>query len=1350
MKMLRNLSLRNKLIIITLVPLGVLFYYLGNGILNDIADRDRIQRIHDWILETEAVSSVIHNLQSERGYSASYLTSNGDQDRDEMLVQREQTDKAILALKQLKYKTKKDTGQDREFLDHLPLLRSKVSGFGENTDSLYREYTVIIEALNSEVRKISQLVEDPEIKDMLNAHRFLLHGKEHFSQIRSRVKQIILFGVPENGVSSGFLSLKGRYEMSMENLWKTIPAPLLPELENIYSDPETIRLMKIVDSIYRSPAASNELVDEKRWMFMSGSYMNALKALEAVSIAFILDATTTRLSEVTISFYTNIAIALTVIVLIAILLFLTIRNIVSSIAEIRNAADRITKGEVDIVLTNDARDEIGNLAASFNEMINTTKQYASAAEIIGKGDYNAVVQVRGDTDVLGISLNSMKNNLHRLSMENEKRTWLLSGTSELNDRIRGEKGVNELAREIISHLTTYLDAQIGAIYIAEDGQLNLVGSYAFQQRKGNVNTVKVGEGLVGQSALEKNPIIYEDIPDNYVRISSGIGNSIPKNILVYPFLYEEKVKGVIEIGSSAKLTEIHMQFLDLVAENIGIAINSAQSRTQLQELLEETQQQAEELEAQQEELRQTNEELEEKTEMLEKSEAELKAQQEELQQTNEELEEKAGLLEEQKEKLEVSKIELETKARQLEITGKYKSEFLANMSHELRTPLNSILILAQLMAENKNKVLGKKEVDYAKNIHNSGSDLLNLINEILDLSKVEAGKIELDIIEVKMEDVLQSMRSTFQELAKSKSIDFKMNLAPAVSKEAFYSDKQRLEQVLRNLLSNAFKFTNEQGKITLNVDLASPDKTMKDSRLQNQEKVLSMKVSDTGIGISDSQQKIVFEAFQQADGSTKRKYGGTGLGLSISRELAAALGGEIHLESREGVGSTFTLYLPLEFDPANITSLEKTVKIIDKQSSHRVSRKFHFPEVEGENVNDDRYGITENDKVVLVMEDDEQFAQVILEFIRDRGYKGIIAGQGNVGLSLARYYRPDAIMLDMKMPVMDGIEVLKQLKNDPGLRHVPVQIISGFDHRKESLELGAFGFLKKPISKEEMQQSFDRIEEFVRKKLKKLLIVEDDKAQNTAIRELIGNGDVKSYSAYTGGEALKMMLKETFDCIIIDLGLPDMSGFDLLQKIKSEEKLKNTPVVVYTGKDLNREETRELNRLANTVVLKTAESPERLLDETILFLHRVESMLPEEKQEIIRKLHKTDEVLKDKKVLVVDDDIRNIYSLTNALEEEGVRCVIAENGKACLEMLKEQPDIDIVLMDVMMPEMDGYEATQEIRKIKRFARLPVIALTAKAMKGDREKCLDAGMSDYVAKPVNVDQLLSLMRVWLYQ
>ncbi len=938
--------------------------------------------------------------------------------------------------------------------------------------------------------------------------------------------------------------------------------------------------------------------------------------------------------------------------------------------------------------------------------------------------------------------------LKRAQAETAEKNWMLTANAQLNDRIRGEMSAEALSQAAIEHLCEYFESQAGAIYITGNGRLQLTGTYALPP--GTPAILQPGEGLAGQAAAQKKPLLFTNIPPGYMKITSATGQTQPVNILCYPLLAGEELRGVVELASLKPFSDRDQELINTLSMVLAIAITAAQSRTRTQELLNESQQLTEELEAQQEELKQFNEELQEKTGLLEKSEGELKAQQEELQQINEELEEKANMLEEQRNQLENARIELETKAKELELTSKYKTEFLANMSHELRTPLNSILILSKILSENKEHRLNEKEVEFARNIHNSGNDQLKLINEILDLSKVEAGKMELEISEISLNEIESGNHSTFDELAKSKFIEFSIERDKSID-DHIVTDKQRLQQILRNLLSNAFKFTSRGGKVSLSIQKAPNNLRFRNPALGIHSTVLAFSVKDTGIGIPADKLEMVFEAFQQADGSTKRKFGGTGLGLSISRELAHALGGELIVTSEEGIGSKFTLFIPQKFSESfKVTGgriFEKKETPQEKPTEEKTVTIF--PKKDGE-VNDDRQTVSEKDKVVLIMEDDPSFASLLTDFVRERNYKAIVAAQGNTGLSYARYYKPDAILLDMKLPVMDGSEVLKYLKNDPALRHIPVQIISGYDLKKESLELGAFDFLQKPVDPDKLMNAFDRIEDFTNRKMKKLLVVEDNEQQNTAIRELIGNGDVKSYPAFSGQQAVDMLNSDHYDCIIVDLGLPDMSGFDLLEKIKDTETLKRIPIIVYTGKDLSREENMQLMKYANTVVLKTANSHERLLDETMLFLHRVESRLPKEKQTIIRKLHRTDEVLVGKKILVVDDDIRNIYSLTNVLEEEGMTCVVADNGKRAVEELREHPDVDLVLMDIMMPEMDGFEATRAIRNIQEFEKLPIIALTAKAIKGDREKCLDAGMSDYISKPVNIDQLLSLMRVWLYK
>ena len=913
--------------------------------------------------------------------------------------------------------------------------------------------------------------------------------------------------------------------------------------------------------------------------------------------------------------------------------------------------------------------------------------------------------------------------LKKAETETANKNWLLAGNTELNDQIQGEKEVKELGQEIINQLTIYIKAQIGAVYLVENGLLNLVGSYAFHDKKDNEDTIKFGQGLVGQAALEKKPIIIKDVPDDYIKINSSLGNSSPKNIIVFPFQYSGKVKGVIEIGSINEFSGLDIQLLELVAENIGIAFNSSQSRTKLKELLEETQRQSEELQTQQEEMKQMNEELEEQAQNL-------KQQQEELQMTNEELEEQTQSLEFKNKEVEAAKFDIEQKTKQLETSSKYKSEFLANMSHELRTPLNSLLILSKDLAENKKKNLNDDQVESAEIIYKSGSDLLVLINEVLDLSKIEAGKMDVTIERVSLKNFTDDLLRDFKHSAEKKGLKLSCELDNQLP-ESIKTDSQRLNQILKNLLSNAIKFT-EKGSISINVKRYT-------------ESTLMISIADTGIGIPEDKQLSIFEAFQQADGGTSRKYGGTGLGLSISRELAKLLGAEIKVSSKLNEGSVFSLIIPLEIthehEPMRTSVLREP--ILHRGRSENDTQYLNYPSIP-----DDRNSITKDDKILLIIEDDLNFATILLKQAKQKGFKCLSAATGEDGLALAAKYKPQAIILDIDLPGINGHKVLAALKANPLIRHIPVHILSVNERSLDAIKEGAIEYLMKPVDKKAMEEVFNRIENFVSRKVKNLMIIEDDANSRKAMRKLIGNGDVKCFEAGTGKDALELYQKTTIDCIVLDIGLPDMSGFDLIYKLDNLSDRAIPPIIIYTGKELTKEENNELQKYAESIIIKGVKSEERLLDETALFLHRTISNLPESKQAIINNLYDKEAVFQAKKILLADDDMRNVFALSKILKERGMEIIKAENGKDALKMLDMYPDIDLVLMDIMMPEMDGYEAMKQIRAKHQFKKLPIIALTAKAMKDDKQKCIDAGANDYITKPVDVERLLSLMRVWL--
>ncbi|HEY4219159.1 MAG TPA: HAMP domain-containing protein [Gemmatimonadaceae bacterium] len=1062
------------------------------------------------------------------------------------------------------------------------------------------------------------------------------------------------------------------------------------------------------------------------------------------------------------------------------------------------------------------------LTDSVNAMANSltaqVRNIADVATSVTKGDLTRQISVeaQGELDELKANINQMIGNLRETTERNQEQDWLKTNLAKFSRMMQGQKDLESVSRLIMSELTPLVSAHHGAFFMVDNeaggAMLKLIASYAYRQRKHVANRFAIGEGLVGQAALEKQPILLQNVPDDYIQITSGLGEAPPRNIIVLPILFEGEVKAVIELASFLPFSQIHQMFLDQLTESIGVVLNMIQANMRTEELLEQSQKltqelqsQSKELQQQQDELKRSNTELEAQARTLRQSEELLKEQQEELQQVNEELEEKASLLAEQNAKVEQknrevesARVALEEKAEQLSLSSKYKSEFLANMSHELRTPLNSLLILSKLLTENKDKNLSGKQVEFAQTIHSSGTDLLNLINDILDLSKVEAGKMEVNAGDLSMNEVKDFVERTFRPVADQKKISFTVNIGQDTP-SAIYTDGQRLQQVLKNLLSNAFKFTSEGG-VTLTINRADTTRRFASRSLDRIEGgVIAFEVRDTGIGIPKDKQQLIFEAFQQADGTTSRKFGGTGLGLSISREIARLLGGEIRVESEPGKGSTFTLFVPAKLiepeEPRSGTEQSSrrpsgrsgapapstpraAVRIPQSNASNASNADYGESHEEGDaggdhdesnvatmdrqstsfddlprptDFEDDRDDIEPGDRVVLVVENESSFAKILLDMAHEKGFKGIAALDGDAGLQLAHAFQPDAITLDIDMPGIDGFAVLDRLKHHPDTRHIPVHIITGVRERQHGLQAGAIAYLEKPVSKEALEDSFNKISQFIDQQVKRLLVVEDDDAQRQSMVELIAHEDVEITDVASAEDALEKLKTMHFDCMVLDLGLKGgTDGFELLETVKADPTMQELPIIIYTGKDLSQAEETRLRKFAETIIVKDVKSPERLLDETALFLHRVEARLPEQKRRMLERLHNTDAVFSGKHVLIVDDDVRNIFSLTSVLEEHGMNVSFAENGKDAISKLESTAGIDLVLMDVMMPEMDGYETTRAIRNRPQFKTLPIIALTAKAMKGDREKCIEAGASDYITKPVDTEQLLSLMRVWLYR
>jgi HAMP domain-containing protein/CheY-like chemotaxis protein/signal transduction histidine kinase len=971
------------------------------------------------------------------------------------------------------------------------------------------------------------------------------------------------------------------------------------------------------------------------------------------------------------------------------------------------------------------KDLTGNVNLLAANLTSQVRAIAEVATAVTKGDLTRSIQVdaRGEVAELKDNINTMIGNLRLTTDVNTEQDWLKTNLARFTNMLQGQRDLTTVGRMLLTELSPLVNAHMGVIYQVESEaspRLCLLASDAGDGILPHRQLVQFGEGLVGQCAMDKRQRLVSDIPADTVPVSSALLRAIPRNIVVLPVLFENQVKAVIELASVSSFTTSQMTFLEQLTDSIGIVLNSIEATMQTEGLLKQSQQLARELQIQQKELQQTNEQLEQKAQQLAERNVEVERKNQEIEQARRALEEKAT---------------------ELSLTSKYKSEFLANMSHELRTPLNSILILGQQLTENPDGNLSLKQVEFARTIHGAGTDLLNLISDILDLSKIESGTVTVDAEEILTANLLETVGRPFRHEADNRQLWFNVEIDPNLAR-SIVTDSKRLQQVLKNLLSNAFKFTAEGG-VRLRVSAAIGGWSADHPLLNAAPAVIAFEVSDTGIGIPLEKQKLIFEAFQQADAGTSRKYGGTGLGLAISRELANLLGGEIHLRSAPGKGSSFALYLPLKYSGPTVTSPASSAQQYNPAPALQATSVI-------EQLPDDRLTIEAGDTILLIVEDDPHYARVLVDLARDKGFKVLVAARGAEALELAKQYQPAAVSLDVFLPDMLGWTVLSQLKHNPLTRHIPVQVVTLDEDRQHALARGAFSFVNKPTTTEGVGAALAQIKEYAKPRRKRLLIVEDDPAEQLGIRELLAHDDIEIIVTDTGAGALSTLRDVACDCMVLDLRLPDMSGFDVLDHIRKDETLSRIPVVVFTGRELSAEEDAELHTMARSIVVKGVESPERLLDETALFLHRVITELPAEKQRMLEKLNSSDEDLVGKTALLVDDDARNIFALSSVLERRGMKVLTATTGSEAVALVESNPKIAIVLMDIMMPQMDGYQTIGVIRQNALFGRLPIIALTAKAMKGDREKCLEAGASDYLAKPVNTEQLLLAIRMWLHR
>ncbi|WP_316770308.1 response regulator [Pedobacter frigiditerrae] len=1172
---------------------------------------------------------------------------------------------------------------------------------------------------------ISSLASYVSIKNLIKNAELV----SHTNGVLNNVNQIISFLKDAETGQRGYLLTGNKvflepYNGAKEKIISTFDNVKSATLDNPYQQKKIGELKKIIDNRFevidetiifkqnKGTVSEASLLAGKVYMDEARSIINDMQQEENRLLA-IRNADLTKLSN-----YTPLLIVLAAILSLLITIFFY-RKVASDF-------------DVRVKL----QQELEVLNRETEKRINVIQ---GIARQISSGDYK--VRLDDDTkDGLGSlsgSLNAMAESLQYSFGLLEDKEWLQSGIAKLNDQMVGEKDLKTLANDMLTEIVAHTKSHVAALYILDDDKnLYLTGSYAL-----NSDIVKdkiaSGQGLIGQCLQSQKLILLKDIPAGEITISYATGQTQPKNVIAFPLHRDGFVIGVIELASLNEYTPRKLDFLNSISGNIGIAIHVAQNRKRLQDFLEETQAQAEELQAQHSELEGLNSELEAQSQKIQASEEELRVQQEELLQSNQELEERTGLLEEKNQLIQERNLEIQQKAEQLEQSTKYKSEFLANMSHELRTPLNSILLLSKLMADNED--LEQEYTEYAAVIQSSGQGLLSLIDEILDLSKIEAGKMSLEVADVAIEEVVTDMQSLFNPIAKDKKLDLEVFVNSDVPK-LMNTDKMRLEQILKNLLSNAFKFT-AQGKVllSLNTDLHY--------------KTLIFKVKDTGIGIAKDKQNVIFEAFQQADGSTRRRFGGTGLGLSISRELAKLLGGEIQLVSEENVGSEFTLTLPTNFSD-NEAFLEEQASNKEEEIKNQIDfvteqiERYTVDHIPGD-IEDDRNDINPNDKVILIIEDDTMFAKTLLGFTRKRNYKGIVAVRGDVGIEMANQYNPLAILLDIQLPIKDGWQVMEELKSNPKTRPIPVHIMSSLSVKRESLLKGAVDFIDKPVALDHMKQIFEKLEDALSRHPKKVLIVEENQQHAKALSYFLSSSNIQTLVVENVSQSIEALKKKEVECVILDMGIPDKNAYETLETIKKSDGLENLPIIIFTGKSISKGEETRIKQYADSIVVKTAHSYQRILDEAGLFLHLVEEKDKQTKPLLRNNLGGLNEVLKDKVVLIADDDVRNIFSLTKALEQHQMKILPAVDGKEALKVLEENPKVDVVLMDMMMPELDGYQTTTLIREMPAYKHLPILAVTAKAMMGDREKCISAGASDYISKPVDIDQLVSLLRVWLY-
>ncbi len=1340
--MLRKVPFNIKLMLAGLVPLAFLVYF-GIQILNERNQRiATVTNLAKGITHSNEVMLLAEKLHFERRMSTIYLL--GKTKHADVITARAATDRQMETLQSF---LDTNWGNYRRYalLDKLVDHRKEVDEGQVSFAEVLNFYTAVLSRVFSveqvSVRGIPYL---KNVQNQLESQQVFFQYLNYFGLVRS---QLLAVALTRDTSSKVYNEIYYNYRVLDSYLkeFQVKGEPLALERFEKLTSGATGKMVEKVLSNYFKKKTLPAGFDSDYWWVSSSTMVDDMRKMQLESIKKTQRDVETILEDETNELNRLVFLLIAIMLLVVLIVFFNIKSITDMLNELRVAAERISLGESNVKLGYYPHDAFGSLASSVKILDQNSSAIASAANNIGAGNFDVVITPRSKNDLLGNAILRMRDDLEKFSTEQHEKLWVQSGIAEIGENLRGEKMPDQLAKDTLTSLVSYTGAQIGLFYLANhEHQLRLIATQAILSEQVNIQAMQFGESLVGQVAVEKKPLYLREPHPDVPRVTSGVMDHAAPYVAILPLVFNDEVEGVIEIASLNAFTAGTTAFLREASSAIAVAVRTSKNRLRLQELLEETQAQSEELQAQHAELENINAELEAQAERLQTSEEELKVQQEELLQTNQELEERSAMLQERNEQIAERNNEIQRKAEELSLSTRYKSEFLANMSHELRTPLNSILLLSRLLSENHGSNLSQEQIEYAQVIQSSGKGLLTLIDEILDLSKIEAGKMDLEIGVVNIETLVAEQKQMFEPMAREKHIELIAKVDPNVP-ASIETDKLRLEQILRNLLSNAVKFTGK-GSVTLSVGILSGNSNL-----------VCFTVADTGIGIPADKQKLVFEAFHQADGSTRRKFGGTGLGLSISRELARLLGGEIYLESEEGKGSSFTLCVPrkiVEGTPYQAVRLEEKQPVstnkpkVSKQETE--DRNPLISEAIPASIPDDRGTLQPDDKVILIVEDDTAFAKSLLAYVRGQGYKGVIAVRGDEGIELAKQLKPLGILLDLQLPVKSGWDIMDALKSDPVTRHIPVHMMSSYDVEKESLQRGAIDFINKPVALDKMQEVLKKLEHVLTRHPKKVLILEENPKHAKALAYFLESMNVNSQISDSVASSITALKNQEVDCVILDMKTPAGASHQTLEEVRKHKDLEKVPVIIFTGKSLSQAEEAKIKQYANSIVVKTAHSYRRIFDEVSIFLHLVEENGKSSTSLRTNKnLAALTNVLQKKKVLVVDDDVRNIFSLSKALESHGMIVTHGMNGREAVKMLHETPDIDVILMDMMMPEMDGYESIRAIRSDIKYRNLPIIAVTAKAMAGDRDKCIEAGASDYISKPVDIDQLLSLLRVWLY-